>query len=303
MTVKSKKPNFFIVGAPRTGTTAMWEYLRRHPDIFMPTVKEPHFFGSDLQLTVPRCTEKQYIQYFKLATTQKRLGEASTLYLYSKKAPYEIKNYCSDALIIAMLRNPVDMMYSLHGEGLYVGREDIKDFETALQVEPERHKGRKIPKVPKFIDALFYRAIADYTNQIDRYFKVFGRENVMVIIFDDFKKNVAAVYQDILGFLGVAKTYTPDFKIINASKKVRIKYIRNFIRRASGIPLLRSSVHLLTPALVRRKALKMIGRYNTYYTPRASMEEELRRKLQAEFSGKVEQLSKLLGRDLTYWCK
>jgi hypothetical protein len=108
-----RKPDFFIVGAPKSGTTAMYFYLKQHPEIFMPERKELHFFGSDFFAPHFVRDLKDYLKFFEGADNKKRIGEASPWYLYSKRAAFEIKEFNPDADIIIMLRNPVDMMYSL----------------------------------------------------------------------------------------------------------------------------------------------------------------------------------------------
>jgi len=142
-----RTPDFFIVGAPKCGTTAMSDYLRQHPEIYMPQRKEPHFFGSDLDAPYPYFIrdKEQYFSLFAEAKDEKRVGEASVWYLYSKRAAFEIKEFCPTASIIIMLRNPVDMIYSLHSQRLFTGNEDIPDFEEALEAEEDRKRGLRIP--------------------------------------------------------------------------------------------------------------------------------------------------------------
>ena len=130
---KYRKPDFFIVGAPKCGTTSMFHYLRQHPQIFMPDNKEPHYFGKDLIKMSDEFidNEDEYLNLFKDAKSDQKLGEASTFYLYSKSAYKEIKEYNPDAKIIIMLRNPIDFLHSLHSQLLFSGYEDELDFEIA----------------------------------------------------------------------------------------------------------------------------------------------------------------------------
>lgn len=134
-TMYDKTPNFFIVGAPKCGTTAMHIYLRQHPEIFMPEKKESHFFGSDLNSQYFIRDREKYLSLFSEAKDVKRIGEASVWYLYSKQAAYEIKEFSPSASIIIMLRNPVDMLYAQHSQFLYNGNENIASFEDALNAE------------------------------------------------------------------------------------------------------------------------------------------------------------------------
>src|SRR3954468_1950993 len=113
-------PSFFIVGAPKCGTTSLNDYLRQHPRIFIPERKELHYFGSDLTfLKTQRPTREEYLAHFAAAQPQQIAGEASVWYLYSQLAAREIHDFCREAKFIIMLRNPVDMMHSLHSQYLY----------------------------------------------------------------------------------------------------------------------------------------------------------------------------------------
>lgn len=172
------KPDFFIVGAPKCGTMSLYRHLRQHPEIFMPTTKEPHFFGRDLPILPHTCVRNasKYRELFADAGNAKRIGEASVWYLYSKQASREIHEFNPSARILISLRNPVDMLYSLHGQFLRSAREEILDFEEALAAEDDRRKGRRIPKTARFPQSLLYTQVVSFTGQVERYFEKFGRE-------------------------------------------------------------------------------------------------------------------------------
>src|SRR5262245_29668254 len=128
-----RKPDFFIVGAPKCGTTAIFEYLAPHPEVFL-APKEPHFFGSDIR-SIRQVNEAEYLKLFGSAENELRLGDASVFYFYSNVAPQEIREFSPDARIIISLRNPVDMVYSLHSQLVFSLEDEIEDFETALRAE------------------------------------------------------------------------------------------------------------------------------------------------------------------------
>ena len=292
-----KKPNFFIVGAPRCGTTAMQSYLGQHPDIFMAERKECHFFGRDLTALFGPVTEEEYLSYFTNVRQEKRVGEASVLYLVSKHAAEEIKAFSPDARIIIMLRNPTDILYSLHTQLMYSGIEDIKDFGVALAAEEERKQGLRIAKSVRTPQTLFYREIAKLAQQTERYLRVFGPENVHVVIFDDFKADTAGAYRRTLQFLGVDADIAPDFAVVNANQTVRSKLLQRLIsNRRWG----RSYSFKRRIPSIFRKALR---RLNTVRVPRPAMPRELRAQLQAEFAPEVQRLGELLGHDLTHWSR
>lgn len=294
-----RKPDFFIVGAPKCGTTAMYTYLRQHPEIFMPDRKELHFFGSDFKSKFFIRDEATYLSFFSKAKNEKRIGEASVWYLYSKLAAKEIKDYCPSAKIIIMLRNPVDVLYSQHSQFLYNGNEDIDNFEEALNAEDDRKKGKRIPKGNHFVESLFYKETVKFTQQVKRYLDVFGRENVHIIIYDDFKNETERVYKQTLEFLGVNKEIVPVFEVVNPNKRTVSKLVRNIYINPDNF--IRKLGKNFIPKSFRVFLLESLKKLNTKFESRPPMDKELRRRLQKEFTKEIEDLSNLLGRDLTFW--
>jgi hypothetical protein len=129
------RPNFFIVGAPKCGTTALYEYLRLHPNIFMPQYKEPHSFATDLGAYPLIKSPDAYAELFRDACGRHlRVGEASVYYLRSSTAIANIHDFDPEAKIIALFRNPVDLVHALHAQLLYVGEEVVPDFEAAWRL-------------------------------------------------------------------------------------------------------------------------------------------------------------------------
>lgn len=295
-------PDFFMVGAPKCGTTAMCNYLGQHPDIFMAWTRgrtggEIHFFGSDLDFPGRlRVTETEYRVLFATAKNEIRIGERSNFYLASKCAAREIKAFSPSARIIIMLRNPVDMLYALHGQLLYNGLEQIRDFEEALRTETDRRPVQS-PWIFRgnYVNANLYREVGRYYSQVQRYFEIFGRESVHVILFDDFKAATERVYRETLRFLEVNETFQPDFPVINPSRRFRIRFLRvppSYLRRLAKI---------LTPQPLRRVIRRTVSRLNTVYEARRPLDPQVRRRLQTALAAEIEQLSKLLGRDLGGW--
>jgi hypothetical protein len=292
-----RKPDFVIVGAPRCGTTALFQYLEEHPEIFGATWKEPHFFGTDT-IFPRRPSLEQYLSCFDGAKDEKRIGEASTSYLFSKLAAREIKEFSPEARIIIMLRDPVETMYSVHSMVLYWRNEDIEDFEAALAAEEDRKKGLCWPSKPHIINYLFYRDVVKYTEQVRRYFDAFGRENVRVIIFDDFKEFTPNVYRGTLLFLGVDPDFQPDFRFVNPNSTFRSKLLQDFVVD----PRCKRIRQRILPGWLDGAVFGRLRALNTSRKLRPSMDRELRARLQREFLPEVERLSELLGRDLTFWC-
>lgn len=289
-----KTPNFFIVGAPRCGTTSLWTYLKVHPEIYMAPQKELYFFDTDLDIwgdeARPRSLE-QYLESFSAARDKEKVGEATPSYLASQVAPKVIKTFSPEAQIIIMLRNPVDVMYSLHSMGRRYHMEPVAGFRAALEADATR-TGRGL---------VGYRRFTDFPSQVQRYFDLFGRDNVHVIIYDDLKEDAAGVYRGTLRFLGVSLGFAPEFAVIDANRHVRNFRLQRILVRPPWA--LQEIGRTLIPRWLQTRIRRELLNINTVVRERPPMEPELKRRLQKEFEPKLERLSKVLGRDLSGWCK
>jgi GrpB-like predicted nucleotidyltransferase (UPF0157 family) len=283
-----RRPNFFIVGAPRSGTASMFSYLKQHPEIYCSIDKEPHFFGSDLSVMPGTIRDEAvYLQLFAGAGDRPRAGEASVWYLSSEKAPHEIHAFSPDAKIIVMLREPAQMAYSLYSLYSRTGNEDLPTFEESLAAEPERRQGRNLPAGVYFPEGLIYTDAAQNAAKVERYFEVFGRKNVFYVLFDDFVRDTAAVYRRALEFLGVDPKFEAELDPAKASQKVRLMAIRQ-LRDA--------------PAEVKqRMQFKEMKQHDA--PPRPPLSAETAGRLRELFAPDVERLGKAIGRDLSAWTR
>jgi len=299
------KPDFFIVGAPKCATSALYQYLKRHPDVFMSEPKELNFFATDLTSPYFVKDKDYYLSLFNNANGYKRIGEASVWHLYSKIAAKNIYDLVPNAKIIAMVRNPVDMIYSYHGQRLFNGTEDIDNFEKAIEAIPERKLGKRLPDDPYPIEGLFYLDIAKYSEQIRRYIDVFGKENIHVIIFDDFKSDSRSSYASTLDFLGLGTEIPHELPNDNITRNASKHYKNQFVKWIITKPpkSLRIIGKMLMPnRKIRQNILRNIKIMNIKWQPRPKLNPELYLKLQKYYQPEVEELSQLLDRDLiTLW--
>jgi hypothetical protein len=304
--VDMARPNFSL-SVRRMRATAMYEYLNAHPDVFMCPVKEPHFFGSDLvgERFKRAGGPGGYLALFDGAGEAKRIGEASIFYLFSSRAAQEIHDFDPDAKIIALLRSPVEMLYAWYYELRFQAEEPLPTFKAALDAESERKQGCMIPpRLFNMPESLHYRDLARFTGQVRRYFDVFGRDVVRVIIFDDLKTDTPGVYRQTLEFLDLDPLADVTFDAVNASKTLRFPALRRFLH-APPRWWYRGPVALgraLVPEMQRRRVNQWLSRVNARKESRPPMDPDLRRQLQDEFRPEIEQLSALLDRDLTHWC-
>jgi hypothetical protein len=303
-----RRPDFFIVGAPRSGTTAMFHYLSSHPDVYMSDRKEMHFFGRDLNFgpQIYRRTLEAYLAEYEGRNGERRAGEASVWYLLSKTTANEIKEFNPDANIIIMLRDPTELLHSMYYMFRYDGNEHLLSFEEALRAENLRRAGQLTTRQTYFAQGLVYREIVRFTEQVQRYFDAFGRERVHIIIYDDFAGDTAGTYRKALEFLDVDSTgVATDFNVINGNRTVKssaLQFVLNdgLVRRAAVAlqPMLSRPFFVLLRTM-REKWM----RSNLHFEKRPTLSPELKAKLKREFAPEILRLSELLGRDLTHWSK
>ena len=292
-------PNFFIVGAPKCGTTALYAYLRGHPDVFMPDVKEPHYFGSDLTFRYRRRPDQQqYRSYFAGADGHSRVGEASIWYLYSSAAAEEIHAAVPGARAVVMVRDPVEMIVAMHSQFVYNGHEDLPLAE-ALEAEADRAAGRRIPDSANFPSGLLYRKVASFAEQIERYYSALGRDAVHVVVFDDLKADPAGTYRCVLEFLGVDQGHRPDFEVVNANKVARSTTFRRLLNDPPE--WLRAPVRAVLPWAIRRRMYRGLVNANIKREPRPPSDAAVLQALRADMADGVRQLGTLLRRDLDGW--
>ncbi len=310
---QGRVPDFFIVGHHKSGTTAMYEMLRRHPDIYMPEQKSPRFFATDLHpregvpipRTMPR-TFEEYLALFAPAGPQQRVGEATESYLMSHTAAGAIAAVQPAAKIIAILREPASFLRSLHFQYVQFQVEDETDLRTALSLEQERREGRHIPPNAYWPKMLLYSEHARYLEQLRRFEAVFPPEQVLVLIYDDFRKDNEAVLRRVLGFLEVDDSAPLEVMEVNPTVRVRSTRVDGMVRSLSAGrgPVARTAkaaVKTLTPRRLRSEALKTVRQRVVYAKPRPA-DDELMDELRRRFRPDVVELSEYLNRDLvTLW--
>lgn len=285
-----RTPNLFIVGAPKCGTTSLYAYLRDHPRIYMSPLKEPQHFAGDLRGERRRIrTIEEYLQCFSGARDETIVGEASTAYLASPDAAQKIKAFAPEARIIIMLRNPADKMYSRFNDARFNNREPHKTFEAALAAE----------EIDGPTMGLGYRGSARYVEQVRRYLEVFGRDKVHIILFEDLKERPAETYEAVLRFLGVPSDGRSDFPVVNRRRSARSMELQEFVRRPPG--WLGSIGRAVIPLAMRAGLRRWFSAVNVDSSPPPPLSQDLRRRLTSDFAAEIEELARLIGRDLSRW--
>ncbi len=305
-------PDFFIVGHAKCGTTALYHMLRRHPQIFMSDVKEPRFFNTDLrsrfevgrETPKPQHTLEGYLSLFAAAREDQRVGEASPQYIRSHDAPRGIAQVQPDARVIAILREPASFLRSFHLQMVSSNVESERDFREAIELEPQRRAGKRIPRRSHHPDALLYSEHVRYAEQLRRFHEVFPRERVLVLIYDDYRADNDGTLRKVLRFLEVDEDVaidTLDTKPVKAIRSPRLHQLANAARVARTNPAAASplgrAVNALTSRLLVSDAFKARWRSLAYRAP-SEPDERFMLELRRRSKGEVVALSEYLGRDL-----
>jgi hypothetical protein len=301
-------PDFFIVGQPKSGTTALYEMLAANPQIHMP-IKEPWFFARDLRRQsgdgLPE-TLADYLGLYAGAAPEQRVGEATLAYLRSTTAAARIAELAPDARIIAILREPASFVRSLHLQFLQSHIETEKDLGRAIALEEDRRRGRHLASSEHHTDTVLYGERVRYVEQLKRYHAVFAAEQVLVLIYDDFRADNEATVRRVLRFLELDDTSALELREANPTVRVRSPRLNGMVRAVSvgsgpAARAVKLSVKALTPRGLRARALQTTHRKVLYGAPRPA-DQELMLALRHRFKGEVADLSEYLGRDLlTEW--
>jgi len=296
-------PNFFIAGAPKCGTSALYRYLRQHPNVFMPDMKEPHFFSTDLVTYHKVKSMEEYRELFRASTAQHlRVGEASASYLLSSAALANIREFNPDSKIIAMFRNPVDLVYSFHSQLLFWAEETVEDFETAWRLQERRSQGLQLPATCREPFWLQYRRLGQFGTQVERMLSVFPAEQVKMILYDDFAASPQRVYGEVLEFLELPQDNRTEFPRVNENKRAKFTWLRNFVRKPP--PALQKGYRAIKRRLGKKRAgllRNALVELNTVKLTRPPLSPAFRAELVNTFADEVTRLSRVLRRDLSHW--
>jgi Sulfotransferase domain len=306
---RSRLPDFFIVGHPKCGTTALFQMLRLHPQIHAP-VKEPRFFAPELRSrflslgpgTAP-LTLEGYRRLFAAATPDQRIGEATAHYLRSEDAARRIAEVQPDARIIIVLREPASFLRSFHLQAVHNHVETVRDFEQAISLEAPRREGRRLPRFSQSPSALLYSDHVRYVDQLRRFYDAFPSEQILVLIYDDFRRDNEATVRRVMRFLDVDDTVP-----IEAIQTRRLPAVRSLslYRLSIAVTIARTKLFARSRSPVRgqraparplKRAIKGAW-HRAVFGEAEPPDEDFMRQLRRRFKPEVVALSEYLGRDL-----
>lgn len=313
--IDTRFPDFYIVGQPKTGTSALYDALRCHPDIFMPELKETQFFASELGYVSQRPelatanvarwlerlpkTEEAYLALFASAAPGSVVGEASTNYLWSRSAARRIAGLRPDARIIVLFREPAAFIHSWHGHLLREGIETEEDLRQAMELETERRTGHLLPPSGYWPELLLYSDHMCYVEQLRRFTDLFSRDQVLVLIYEEFRGDNTGAVREILRFLGVDDSVDLPSIEVNPSWRIRSKRGHKMIEMiAEGHgSTIKKVIRPLTTQRLRRGTVGYIRDHLVHGKPRPA-DERLMLELRRRYRSEVVSLGEFLERDL-----
>lgn len=298
-------PNFLIIGAAKSGTSALYRYIQQHPDIYMSPIKEPHFFsfegsppntqGPDDFVNTAITDLATYTKLFDGVTTEKAIGEASPSYLYIPKAAERINYHIPNSKLIAILRHPADRAFSAYMHVVRDHKETAVNFSEALKLEDQRFSQNWGP-------IWHYTRASLYYEQVKRYYDIFDSEKIKILLYDDFNTDPEQTLQNIFEFLEVDTAFKPDMKHkANVSGTPKNKtvdsFVNTFFNKKNPI---RYTARYLIPEKTRWRFTTNVRNRNLV---RQTIPSEIRVELTQQFRDDILQLEELIDRDLSPWLK
>jgi hypothetical protein len=301
-------PNFLIIGAQKSGTTSLYDYLKQHPQIYMSPVKEPRFFaieGEKPNFQGPGDQElyenivvdvEAYRALFQGASKETAIGEASVLYLYIPRASERIRHYIPEVKLIAIVRNPVERAYSAFLHLTRDRMEPLKDFACALRAEKERIRSNWGP-------IWHYKQVGFYYAQLKRYYETFEQGQIKVYLYEDLNDDPVSVLKDIYSFLGVADSFMPDvarrYNVSGIPTHEGWYALYTFLLEQNPV---KSVVKPLLPkGLRRRLSTTLLSTLQDRTLVKPPLPVEVRRELTELYRDDILNLQDLIKRDLSQW--
>ncbi|HEX6661310.1 MAG TPA: sulfotransferase [Sphingomicrobium sp.] len=311
----------FVVGAPRCGTTTIANFLKTHPSVSFPSVKEPHFFAHhDLrnhsQVDLEARVERDYLGRFFRCESGRVVGaDASVTYLYTPEQMMPVLRLWPDARFVVALRNPLHMLPSLHKRLIYLGDETIHRFEDAWAAAPARAAGRRIPRGCVEPRWLRYHEAGRFGTYLERLFAAVGRDRCLVVVLDDLAADPPGQYSKIMHFAGLVPAGQVSFDPQREGRDVRWPWLQRVLKRPpqrtrtflAGEQFRQRERDLDRPDTVGKiteavfAMRKKLLRWNRIPSRREPLSTDLQRELANYYEPEIRHLGVLVGRDFSEW--
>lgn len=294
--------NFFLVGAPRCGTTSLFNYLSEHPQIHTTTPKEPLHFCRDFEPYRVVRNREEYLKLMRCPDGKLAVGEGSTMYLLSDSALSEIRSFREDAKILLAVRNPIELFLSWHGWMVPALEEDESDPEVAWELQTDRLLGNRLPKTSRISYFVQYREICSLASHARKLLQVFPREQIHTIVFEDLIRDPKGTYESVLSFLGVPSDGRTEFPKVNERREWRSSLAANLYFAPPKV--LKPAVEFIRQTWLRmpdstRQPLRRL--FFNQGGSKPELSDGFRQQLKDQFRSEVYDLEELLGLDLSCW--
>jgi hypothetical protein len=293
-----RMPNLFIIGAAKAGTTALYEYLTQHPQVFLSRVKEPMFFSREENYA--KGLDWYEGMYFQGAENYPVRAEATPHYLYwSAKVAPRIKEVYGERPVkfIVAFRDPVSRAYSWYWNMVREGREEL-DFDEALRVEECRLEQNRDEFYQLGSMVYGYSAGSRYASLLQPYLELFFPKNFFYAFQDDLKYRVNETCEEIFEFLGIESSTQIDTSNSNPAAMPRSRLLHKTLKQRS---LFKEFIKPFIPMRVRRPLKSKMIQANLKETPYVPLDPQLAHKLRLSYRTEIEKLEKITGRELSTW--
>lgn len=296
-------PNFFIIGAAKSGTSSLYMYLKQHPEIYMSPVKEPHFFSFDDESKMTNgpgdpiykaITDlDEYQRLFDGVRDEKAIGEASTSYLYRPEAPKRIHTMLPNAKLIAILRDPAERAFSAYMHVVRDRRETAGDFLDALSREEER-------KVAGWEPIWHFTSVGMYYEQLSRYYRLFPKDQIRVFLYEDLNADQSALLREAFQFLEVTPTFIPESSVrFNVTGEQKNKLFHTATQWLFTQPNpVRWFSRKIVPDIWRGNVANWVRQRNL---KKQQISPKARQQLLDLYRGEILMLQDLINKDLSQW--
>lgn len=293
-------PNFLIIGAMKAGTSSLYSYCHQHPEIFMPSNKEPRFFAFENEIVPDNPALKgtvtdleTYKQLFEGVQNEKAIGEASPTYLSHPRAPERIKHYIPDAKLVAVLRHPAERAYSHFLHSVQKGLEPLNaTFEEAISTPSV--------KVGRYVRHRSYVSMGFYAQQLQRYFQLFDKDQIRIYLFEDFRNDPVRLAREIYTFLEVDPTFVPrDLESYMQTGIPRSPLLERLLMPKDNRFV--QAARSLVPDRVRKRLWNLRVDLTNRNLQKPPLSKATKARLTKGYKDDILHLQTLIGRDLRHW--
>ena len=301
--VTAAPPSFFLIGAPRCGTTMLSAALKGNPQISFSKPKETQFFLLAPEDWSDEALRQRYLELHHptLSAEHAALGDGSVSYLYSPACLRRALRFDPRARFIVTVRNPLELVPSHHARMVYTLDEDVTDFATAWRLQGVRAAGQRLPKRCRDPRVLQYGSVGTLGDHVERLLDIAGPERCLVLVYDDIARDPRDAYRAVLDFIGVPDDGRQSFGLKAENRGYKSPFLQQFVMNPPRwlFPLIR----VADTAMIKRlkRVRRRLEKANRRPAQRPQLADAMAAELRAFYADDVRKLGELLSRDLDHW--